>query len=88
MGGYLRQVTLGIATLLTYVPPSLGTAHQAGALTLLTLALCLLHTLRRGPAAAGAAAGKLHAGLAAGQWRDPAAAAAIIAVGTAVTQLS
>ncbi|KAI5648436.1 hypothetical protein M9H77_34441 [Catharanthus roseus] len=41
------QVTLGISTLLTYVPVSLGSAHQAGALTLLTLMLLLNHTLRR-----------------------------------------
>ncbi|CAF2329072.1 unnamed protein product [Brassica napus] len=31
------QVTLGVSTLLSYVPVSLGSAHQAGALTLLTL---------------------------------------------------
>ena len=80
-------MTLGIATLLTYVPPALGTAHQAGALTLLTLALCLLHALRRGPPAAAAhSAGKLRA--AAAGWGDPAAAAAVVAVGTAVTQFS
>ncbi|MFS7985202.1 putative COX15/CtaA family protein [Helianthus anomalus] len=41
------QVTLGISTLLSYVPVSLGTAHQAGALTLLTFMLLLNHTLRR-----------------------------------------
>ncbi|KAK7304007.1 hypothetical protein RJT34_14987 [Clitoria ternatea] len=41
------QVTLGILTLLSYVPVSLGTAHQAGALTLLTLMLLLNHTVRR-----------------------------------------
>ncbi|KAL8142124.1 hypothetical protein V2J09_015156 [Rumex salicifolius] len=41
------QVTLGISTLLTYVPASLGTAHQAGALTLLTLMLLLTHTVRK-----------------------------------------
>ncbi|XVF76955.1 hypothetical protein PTKIN_Ptkin14bG0001600 [Pterospermum kingtungense] len=41
------QVTLGVSTLLSYVPVSLGTAHQAGALTLLTLMLLLNHTLRR-----------------------------------------
>lgn len=41
------QVTLGISTLLSYVPVSLGTAHQAGALTLLTLMILLNHTLRR-----------------------------------------
>ncbi|KAJ8500979.1 hypothetical protein OPV22_011531 [Ensete ventricosum] len=41
------QVTLGITTLLTYVPVSLASAHQAGALTLLTLLIILTHTLRR-----------------------------------------
>ncbi|RZC27474.1 Cytochrome c oxidase assembly protein COX15 isoform B [Glycine soja] len=41
------QVTLGISTLLSYVPVSLGTAHQAGALTLLTFMLLLNHTVRR-----------------------------------------
>ncbi|CAH8279831.1 unnamed protein product [Arabidopsis lyrata] len=41
------QVTLGVLTLLSYVPVSLGSAHQAGALTLLTLMLLLNHTLRR-----------------------------------------
>ncbi len=76
------QVTLGIATLLTYVPASLGTAHQAGALTLLTLALCLLHTLRRGPAAAAVKLGPV------AQFGTPAALAAVLAVGTAVTQFS
>ena len=43
------QVTLGITTLMTYVPPSLGSAHQAGALTLFSLVLALMHSLRRGP---------------------------------------
>ncbi|XP_071930189.1 heme A synthase COX15-like isoform X2 [Coffea arabica] len=41
------QVTLGVSTLLSYVPVSLGTAHQAGALTLLSLMLLLNHTVRR-----------------------------------------
>ena len=45
-------MVLGISTLLMYVPAGLGAAHQAGALTLLTLALMLAHTLRRGPRAA------------------------------------
>jgi cytochrome c oxidase assembly protein subunit 15 len=40
------QVSLGIATLLSCVPVWLGAAHQAGALTLLSAALVLLHTLR------------------------------------------
>lgn len=45
------QVALGISTLLTYVPVSLGSAHQAGALTLFTLVLGLLHSARRHPSA-------------------------------------
>ena len=43
------QASLGVATLLTYVPPSLGSAHQAGALGLLTLALGLIFATRRPP---------------------------------------
>jgi cytochrome c oxidase assembly protein subunit 15 len=39
------QVGLGLATLLLYVPVSLGVAHQAGSLTLLTLVACLAHSL-------------------------------------------
>jgi cytochrome c oxidase assembly protein subunit 15 len=72
---------LGIATLLTYVPASLGTAHQAGALTLLTLALGLLHTLRRAPVSTAKISTVSRLG-------TPAALAAVVAVGTAVTQLS
>ncbi|KAK7275480.1 hypothetical protein RIF29_16599 [Crotalaria pallida] len=41
------QVTLGVSTLLSYVPVSLGTAHQAGALTLMTFMLLLNHTVRK-----------------------------------------
>ncbi|KAJ7563917.1 hypothetical protein O6H91_03G130200 [Diphasiastrum complanatum] len=41
------QVTLGISTLLMYVPVSLGAAHQAGALTLFSIVIALLHSLRR-----------------------------------------
>ncbi|XP_062081401.1 cytochrome c oxidase assembly protein COX15-like [Humulus lupulus] len=41
------QVTLGISTLLSYVPVSLGSAHQAGALTLMSLMILLIHTLRK-----------------------------------------
>ncbi|KDP24786.1 hypothetical protein JCGZ_25407 [Jatropha curcas] len=41
------QVTLGVSTLLSYVPVSLGTAHQAGALTLMTLMILLIHTVRK-----------------------------------------
>ena len=42
----LLQVALGISTLLLVVPVPLALAHQTGALTLLTLALCLAHTVR------------------------------------------
>ncbi|KAK3033291.1 hypothetical protein RJ639_033222 [Escallonia herrerae] len=47
LGMAALQVTLGISTLLSYVPVSLGSAHQAGALTLLTLMILLNHTVRR-----------------------------------------
>ena len=40
------QIALGISTLLLHVPVALATAHQAGALVLLTLTLYLLHGLR------------------------------------------
>jgi cytochrome c oxidase assembly protein subunit 15 len=42
------QVTLGIATLINFVPVSLAAAHQAGALLLFTIALLLNHALRAG----------------------------------------
>ena len=41
------QVALGISALLLVVPVWLGALHQAGALTLLTVAVCALHSLRR-----------------------------------------
>ncbi|CEG02116.1 Heme A synthase [Ostreococcus tauri] len=40
------QVTLGITTLLHHVPVELGSAHQAGALTLFTVVLALMHSVR------------------------------------------
>lgn len=40
------QVTLGIATLLLYVPKSLAASHQAGALTLLSVSIWLGHELK------------------------------------------
>jgi len=43
------QVSLGILTLLSHVPPALGTLHQVGALTLLSGAVGLIFTVRRGP---------------------------------------
>ncbi len=42
----LLQVTLGISTLLLYVPVPLAAAHQAGALVLFTALLWTLHELR------------------------------------------
>lgn len=43
----LMQAFLGIATLLTVVPVTLGAFHQAGAVLLLTAALWCLHQARR-----------------------------------------
>ena len=63
------QVSLGISALLSYVPPSLGAAHQAGALTLLSISLGLLHALHRhlpsesALAGTGTLAGPLRRGL-------------------------
>jgi cytochrome c oxidase assembly protein subunit 15 len=42
----LLQVALGIATLLAVVPVGLGTAHQGGAVVVLTVALWLARSLR------------------------------------------
>ncbi|WP_374446654.1 COX15/CtaA family protein [Stella sp.] len=41
------QYLLGVATLLAQVPVSLGAAHQAGAVTLLTVLVALAHAARR-----------------------------------------
>jgi cytochrome c oxidase assembly protein subunit 15 len=41
------QVGLGVATLLTFVPTSLASAHQTGAVSLLSAALWLMHELRK-----------------------------------------
>ncbi|KAL2919545.1 Cytochrome c oxidase assembly protein cox15 [Polyrhizophydium stewartii] len=46
LGVAVIQVTLGITTLLYLVPVPLAAAHQCGSLTLLTVALWLMHTLR------------------------------------------
>ncbi len=43
LGAALLQVALGITTLLTGVPVSLGIAHQAGAVLLFTAAILALH---------------------------------------------
>ncbi|HQZ46424.1 MAG TPA: COX15/CtaA family protein, partial [Usitatibacteraceae bacterium] len=45
-GVTLAQVGLGIATLLMAVPVGLGTAHQGGAVVVLTAALWLARSLR------------------------------------------
>ncbi len=42
------QITLGISTLLLYVPVPLAAAHQAGALVLLTIALFVSHEFKNG----------------------------------------
>ncbi|XP_052113984.1 cytochrome c oxidase assembly protein COX15 [Arachis duranensis] len=47
LGMAALQVTLGVSTLLSYVPVSLGSAHQAGALTLLSFMILLNHTTRK-----------------------------------------
>ncbi|BBK38935.1 heme A synthase [Allostella sp. ATCC 35155] len=41
------QFALGVATLLAQVPVTLGAAHQAGAVTLLTVLIALSHAARR-----------------------------------------
>ncbi|XP_072883071.1 heme A synthase COX15 isoform X1 [Hemitrygon akajei] len=43
------QAALGISTLLLYVPTPLAATHQSGSLALLSLALWLIHELRRIP---------------------------------------
>jgi cytochrome c oxidase assembly protein subunit 15 len=48
LGMLVLQVTLGITTLMNFVPVPLAAAHQAGALLLFTLALLLAHRLRGG----------------------------------------
>eukprot|EP00298_Acanthocystis_sp_HF-20_P012792 c20055_g1_i2.p1 GENE.c20055_g1_i2~~c20055_g1_i2.p1 ORF type:complete len:130 (+),score=46.95 c20055_g1_i2:162-551(+) len=40
------QASLGISTLLLYVPVELGVAHQSGSLVLLSLLILMLHSLR------------------------------------------
>eukprot|EP00884_Botryococcus_braunii_P004339 jgi/Botrbrau1/13906/Bobra.0017s0013.1 len=75
------QVTLGVTTLLTYVPVSLGSAHQAGALTLFSLALGLIYSVKRGPKLAYMRAPVL------AWWLTPAAAASLLLVGTGAAQL-
>ena len=45
----ILQMTLGISTLLLAVPTALAAAHQATAMLLLTVAIYLLHSLRKVP---------------------------------------
>lgn len=52
------QASLGITALLEHVPVSIGSAHQAGSLTLLSLMLYLLHCTPRVPKGALRAAAK------------------------------
>lgn len=47
LGAMLLQVTLGVSTLLTRVPVSLGAAHQGGALLLFTAAIYVMHVYSR-----------------------------------------
>lgn len=49
LGMVAIQITLGISTLLLYVPTSLAAAHQSGSLTLLSIALWFAHELRKIP---------------------------------------
>lgn len=74
------QVALGVLTLLNCVPVSLGSAHQAGALTVFSIALGLLYSVRPFPHLSpfGAAAGFL----------TPAAMASVVALGGAVVNVS
>ena len=70
-----HQVALGITTLLTHVPVSLGSAHQAGALSLFTIALALIHSLR--PPAMTAAQALVY------KLAGPAAGAGVVGAGLA-----
>lgn len=72
-------MTLGITTLLTYVPASLGAAHQAGALALFTAVLGLMHSLRPAHPVASA--------LAVSRLAPPVAVIATAAIAAAVTQV-
>ncbi len=75
----MLQVTLGITTLMTYVPASLGSAHQAGALTLFSVVLALMHSLRKGPSQLLKPRSFLR------QYSMPMATGAVLAVAAAVT---
>jgi len=47
--GVICQVSLGIATLVYYVPTLLAASHQSGSLVLLSIAMWLTHELKRLP---------------------------------------
>jgi len=49
LGMAIIQVALGVTTILTYVPVPVAASHQAGSLTLLTIATFLVHELKRIP---------------------------------------
>ncbi len=49
LGMVVVQIGLGVATLLYFVPVSLASIHQAGAMVLFTLALFVTHQLRHEP---------------------------------------
>ncbi|XP_076460364.1 heme A synthase COX15-like [Babylonia areolata] len=49
LGMAFLQATLGVTTLLTYVPTSVAATHQSGSLVLLSIAIWLAHELRRLP---------------------------------------
>ena len=66
-------------TLLYAVPVELGAAHQGGALTLFTLVICMLHTLRGRGAGAGAARPGLRPHIVSVTLLDSSALAAVIA---------
>jgi heme a synthase len=51
----ILQATLGIKTLLMFVPVSLGAAHQGGAVILLSAVLFALYESGRAPEPVGAA---------------------------------
>ncbi|KAL6747195.1 cytochrome oxidase assembly protein-domain-containing protein [Haematococcus lacustris] len=74
----VAQFSLGVWTLLAYVPVHLGSAHQANALNLFTAVLITLHALRPG------SAGLLPATL--GPWVTPAAMASVAGLAVAVTR--
>eukprot|EP00271_Cylindrocystis_brebissonii_P008813 TRINITY_DN2330_c0_g1_i1.p1 TRINITY_DN2330_c0_g1~~TRINITY_DN2330_c0_g1_i1.p1 ORF type:complete len:717 (-),score=91.31 TRINITY_DN2330_c0_g1_i1:383-2533(-) len=56
LGATAVQVSLGLTALLYHVPVAVGAAHQAGALTLFTVALALLHATKKHPPTAHEAA--------------------------------